>query len=277
MKHIIIFAVLFFSAQAHAWVINANFEKGKVGEIAEGSNAFSDGFRNTKYTKDKVHGGSLAAVTSIKEGETAFGDWGGQFVFPSKLGEGDEIWYRVWIYYPEGFDFTNNGIGVKTLRIHTHSADGSHQGYFDLLSNKSHLTTVIEHSNNKEFTTNNPNWRSIGSKVTTGVWHALEMYAKLSSVSGKGIYRLWMDGELILEDTASANLKTSGSKADFAYLWSYFNGGSPKDQKAYVDDVIITNEAPNAKDSHGNRYIGVGNASFTAAPKPPTMLGLINQ
>ena len=112
MKYIILYALLFFTTQAHAWVINADFENGAVGSgEAQGSNAFSDAFSNTIYTNKLAHGGSLAAVTSITEGQTGFGQWGGKLRFPKVLVEGDQIWFRVWLYYPAGFDFTTGSIG----------------------------------------------------------------------------------------------------------------------------------------------------------------------
>ena len=75
MKYFIFYAALLFTTQAHAWVINADFENGQIGSRANGSNAFTGAFENTKFTNNKVHGGSLAAVSSIKKGETAFGKW----------------------------------------------------------------------------------------------------------------------------------------------------------------------------------------------------------
>jgi hypothetical protein len=270
MKYLIFYASLLITSQAHAWVINANFENGSIGNKASGGDGFSNAFTNTKYTNKVVHSGNQAAVTSIKKGETGFGKWGGSFKFPSSLRQGDEFWFRAWIYYPNGFDFSNTGVGVKTLRVNTSKSGGGNEGYFDMLTRGSSGVTVNIEQTRNEFTNNNPQWKGIGPPITTGVWHAFEYYAKLSSSSGKGVFRAWVDGKLILDDTSS-NLISSSSEATFAYLWSYFNGGSGKDQEAYVDDVIITNETPSAVDSQGNRFIGTGNAKFTAAPKPPTL------
>ena len=268
MKYIIFYATLLITSQAHAWVVNANFEKGQLGLEAQGSDAFSDAFKNTKYTNKVVHGGKQAAVTSIKKGETGFGKWGGSFKFPSALKQGDEIWYRAWIYYPTGFDFSHGGVGIKTLRIATKNSGGKGEGHFDMLTKGSEGVTVSMEQSRTEFHSKN-DWKGIGPKITPGVWHAFEYYAKLSSVSGKGVYRAWVDGKLILEDTTTPTIKSSSSYLPYAYLWSYYNGGAPQDQQAYVDDLIITNETPSAIDSHGNRFIGVGKAKFTAAPKPP--------
>jgi len=269
MKYVIFFTLLLLAAPAQAWVVNANFENGNIGSKAKGSDGFNSSFSNTKYTNAVVHSGRQAAVTSIKQGEYGFGKWGGLIRLPATLGEGKQVWFRAWIYYPAGFSFTNNGIGVKTLRLHTKSSTGSNDGYFDVLTNKNGLTVGIEQTS-KIFIKNNPNWRDVSSGISTGVWYAYEMYVKLSSVPGKGIYRVWLNGKLLLNDTKTPTLKSAGSKADFIYIWSYFNDSSPKDQKAYVDDIIITNEVPGGRDAQGNRFIGIGTQTWTARPKPPT-------
>jgi len=37
---------------------------------------------------------------------------------------------------------------------------------------------------------------------------------------------------------------------------STWNGGAPQDQDMWIDDIVITNETPTARDVYGNPMIG---------------------
>ena len=55
----------------------------------------------------------------------------GSFNFPTELKEGDQVWFRVNVYYPTGWDFDCSGCteGMKFMRIHTRSSSGANEGY----------------------------------------------------------------------------------------------------------------------------------------------------
>ncbi len=95
------------SSPVFAWVLSAGFEGGTLGTKAESPNpdAFMTVAGDSQYVDLPVLTGSQAGSVSIEQGETAFGLWGGGFTFPTLLREGDEIWFRVNVYYPEGWDF----------------------------------------------------------------------------------------------------------------------------------------------------------------------------
>ncbi len=264
---------LFFSTNVVAWTINADFEVSAPGTPASGVDGFSDSFYSLHSSSAPSVKGSQAAVASIRAGREGFGEWGGAFDFPD-LVEGDEIWFRVFIYYPVGFDFTApGGIGLKTLRIHTKSLSGSNEGYFDMLSNGAGGVTVASEITADFFANNaEDNWKSIGVPIVTGSYHAYEQYVKFSSVPGNGIYRVWQDGTLVFEDTVTKTLKTSTSISDFIYVWSYWNGKAPKDQEAYLDHVVITSETPATVDSDGHPFIGLGDITLLAKPKWPVVI-----
>jgi len=250
--------------------MEVDFEQGSAGSLAKGADGFTDPFK-TVYSTAHAISGTQSGEASINAGSEGFGDWGGQINTPD-LFEGDEIWLRVFLFYPNGFDFAcSSCIGVKTLRIHTASSSGGNEGYFDMLTYNTGLTAASEIT--PEFFDNNPEakWNDIGAPVTTGRWHAYEMYVKFSSQPGQGIFRLWQNGNLIFEDTQTRTMRTSSSKSDFIYFWSYWNGRAPATQKAYIDHVIITNETPATRDKHGNPFIGLGNITLLSPPKPPTI------
>lgn len=278
MNYFIVILFLLIPVQSYAWIINADFESGTHGEKADGVDGFSEAFANTFYTNKHVHGGNMAAVTSIKYGESSYGTYGGSFTFPTELKQGDELWYRAWIYLPIGFPFNVltakvSTEGTKLMRIHTKSATAA-EGYHHIYMHGTDSTkgkVFVGSEVNPDTFWGYPisKFRDIpGSPdVVTGFWGAYEMYIKFSGIPGQGIYRVWQNGQLIFEDTTTATLKSSTSTADFAYLWSYW--AFQADATNYMDDVIITNEIPGNKDAHGNQFIGVGNATFLSPPRPP--------
>ena len=198
----------------------------------------------------------------------------------AKLHEGEELWYRAWVFFPNGFDFNCNcSEGVKFMRVATKSSSGAHEGYqnFFISNNKMVIASSV---NLKIFYTNNPvgTIRSIGEQITTGRWHAYELYIKFSGVPGKGIFRAWQDGNLIFEDKRTATMNSTTSYADFVWIFTYWNNKAPRTQSAYIDDVVITNQRPNNVDSRGNPYIGVGSTTYQAPtntyqapPNPPSI------
>lgn len=278
----VLITFLFFSSHLSAWTINADFEGGTVGQKAKANNAFTGAFRDTKFSNAQVHSGSRSAIASIAAGDQGFGRWGGSWDYPD-LFEGDEMWFRLWVYFPSGFSFSCGGCsqGMKFMRIHTASPSGSNEGYHStLIENSMNIDSEV---NGKSFYSNNgpapfPAVNNVGSAVTTGTWHAFEQYIKFSSKPGQGVYRFWQDGKLIFEDKRTATLRSSNSKSDFLYLWTYWNNGAPKSQSAYIDDVIVTNEKPSGIDAQGNPFVGLGKVSNNnkpnntiSPPKPPVV------
>lgn len=272
MKKIILAAMyLFVSTQVHAWTLNADFENGTIGSKADGSDGFTGAFKYSKYTDVVAHTGNQSAELTINEGTEGFGEWGGAFKFPKPMYNGDEVWVRVWAYFPNGFSFNCGGCtqGVKFIRIHTATNSEANEGYHSILIKDA--IEVDSEVTGKTFHSNNSEKKSAGEKVTTGSWHAYEMHIKFSSEPGDGIYRVWQDGKLVFEDTLTRTLKTSTSMSDFIYLFSYWNNGAPKTQSAYIDDIVITNVRPSKTDTQGNHFIGVSDHKLTPPPLPPVI------
>lgn len=253
-------------AVAHGWRVEVDFEDGTEGANAEGPDAFNAARSGTFYDRAQAHGGSQSAISTIEAATTGPG-WGGSWRFPGAVREGGEVWYRVWVYYPDGFDFSCGcSEGIKFMRLWTQpggTTDGSTEGSWDyyLSTSGAVMATGV---NGPEFYGNHP-WphediRGLGGPIETGSWHAYEHYVKLSSVSGEAIIRAWRDGVLIFEDTESATLTTDNSEVYGSSIWGYWNNTAPRTQSAWVDDVVITNEAPGAVDAFGNAYIGIGEA-----------------
>jgi LysM repeat protein len=67
---------------------------------------------------------------------------------------------------------------------------------------------------------------------------------------------MWKNGVLIFEDTTSKTLNSSTDVINNAIFMSYWNGGCPKEQTLYIDDVTVTSDTPANQDAQGNRMIG---------------------
>lgn len=267
-------AALSTSTLASAWTVKADFEGGPIGGNAQSPNpdAFHGTAGDSKYVSSPVNTGAQAGSVSVQGGTEGFGSWGGGFNFPAELHTGDEVWFRVYVYYPSGWSFDCGGCtqGMKFMRIHTASAGGANEGYEDVLIKGGTTGGLIEAScyeiDGTNCHTNNNNGallHGLGTPVPRDKWQAFEQYVKFSSVAGQGIYRLWQDGVLIFEDTKTVTLRSPTSKSDFIYLYTYWNNGAPKTQTSYVDSIVITSDTPAQKDAKGNPYIGLVTGSGT--------------
>ncbi len=287
--------LLIFSSQVNAWKIEANFENGTPGAKAmlPNNDAFHSHANDSKYTNAIKHSGSQSGSVSIEEGKKGFGDWGGAWKFPNEFKQGDEIWFRAWVYFPAGWSFSCNGCseGMKFMRIHVASKSGGHVGYHhNYIGTGGRLFIggeVKDSAGNSVFDTYPvwtdgtlrgapgedvaPSYPGV-AKVTLGTWHAFEQYIKFDSTPGKGVSRTWFDGKLVFEDTKTGTMHSSTDVSDVIYIWTYWNNNAPKTQTAFIDDVIVTNEKPSNSDNFGNPYIGTGGVKFISPPKPPNSI-----
>lgn len=290
MKYFILslFTLLLFTSQAHAWVINSDFESGTPGVEAQDSDGFFDAHTGSKYTSERAHTGSQSAKMTIIEGSDGWGDWGGEFNYrdtPAKHGQ--EIWYRVWLYYPSDWVFSS---GPKNLRIHVQQNSGANVGYLDIffladrIKMQNEIASRIEFVNNpcsgggiNEFLCNNGGDGSdrvipYNMNAKRGQWMAVEIYTKLHATPGQAVFRAWIDGEMIWEDTKSRTMINTSDESDLIFMHTTWNNGAPTTQSDYIDDVIITTDTPSNRDAYGNAYIGIGDAVFKSKPKPPTII-----
>jgi hypothetical protein len=269
MKRIILILLyfIFFSPVASAWTINADFEGGKIGALAEGARAFSTSRDNTFFSDTYSRNGSLSAKASINKGETA--GMGGTFFPNVEPSQGDEMWWSCSVFFPTGFNFSVGGSGLKLMRVQVKSSSNTSQGYHNILLKQNGLS-INSALSSSTFTANNPVRSGLGGSIATNKWHTFETYFKFSTT--QGIWRIWKDGKLIFEDEKTFTLINSSDKATRGLVFTYWNDGAPASQSAYIDDCIMTSDTPPKYDANGNSFIGVGAASGVAPPKPPVIL-----
>ena len=99
-----------------------------------------------------------------------------------------------------------------------------------------------------------------GGPVSDGSWHAFEVQLKMDTGSNDGIGRLWINGELIAEETG---VSWSGGNSiaieGFDHLMFKSNQATPtNDREVYIDydDIVVYNQTPPNADAQGNPFIG---------------------
>jgi hypothetical protein len=260
---------------ASAWTLQRDFNSGAIGQRVSKADGLDSAQGRTVYSNEVVYEGASSARLSILEGQEGWGTWGGVVEFPEKLKTGDEVWYRIRTYYPEGFDYFSyaGGSRLKFLRVHTAGASGKHEGYNDI------LIDMLRSSNAFIFGFEGENrWKGIGPKKALpafNTWETYELYIKFHPVAkasgGQAVVRFWKNGELLGEITDRKTLVSGSSVATRALLFTYWNGGAPQTQSMWVDDLVITSETPATKDAKGNPFIGMGSPQFVAPPAAPVL------
>lgn len=250
-----------FTGPALGWTITANFDSGALGTKADhGGDGFTGAGGQSTYTNEQFFRGGQAAKLTIDKGQTGYGNWGGEFVFPQKVVRGQTIWYQVYTYFPAGFDYYSYGEGgrLKFMRIQTLTSSGSNEGYDDI---------YIDHKGSpspfKWIFEGAQHWVNIGSAPKDlpafGKWESYQERITLDTVpvdaGGKAEVFIWKDGKLLKHITDQQTLKTNTDYAGRALLFTYWNGGAPQTQSMYVDNITITTDTPKGIDANGNSMI----------------------
>jgi hypothetical protein len=256
-----------------AWTVSADFDSGELGTKADrGGDGFSGAGGNSIYTNEQTVSGNAAKLT-IEKGSTGYGRWGGGFMFPEKIGSGDTIWYQVYTYFPVGFDHYSYSEGnrLKFLRIHTKSSSGSNHGYVDFY--------IDRHDNPNAFKwiyEGAAQWRNVGNPedlIVLGQWESYQMRVTFDDVprdlGGNAEVYIWKNGTLLQHITNRKTLKTDTDYSDRALLFTYWNGGSPKTQSMYVDNITLTTETPAGFDAQGTALIP------SPIPNPPAKINIL--
>lgn len=270
-------ALVFFHGDVLGWEIKRDFEVSQtdIGMEAIGQKGFDGSASGSTYQSLVVTEGTVAAKLSIEEGKKAFGSWGGIINFPDKLVKDDEIWLRASIYIPADFSFETDTGSLKFIRLRQKKADGSHTGYLDNLiamESKDYVLTLLKEGQNKLFRFGNRGQQDL----PRGEWFDFEVYAYLDDIptsqGGRAIVRAWLGNELLTENTSVQTITDATTEMLSAYFFTYWNGGAPKSQHLFMDNIIITNEKPNNRDKFGNPTIG---SNLNPAMSPGVFTGKV--
>lgn len=253
-----IIPVILLSLHASAWTIKANFNNGPLGEKADkGGDGFSGAGGKSVYSNEEKFKGNVVKL-QIKKSETGYGNWGGELIYP-KTFKGETIWFLVHTYIPQSFDHYSYGEGnrLKFMRIHTLTADNQNIGYndiyFDMKSVENPFAYIYEGEHK---------WSIIGGTNNYPIkdsWESYEFAVTLDSKSvadgGLAEVRFWKNGILLKHITDRITLKYDDAYSNRSLLFTYWNGGAPKDQYMYADEITITNETPSLRDENNYPYL----------------------
>jgi len=246
---------------ANAWTIEANYEGQQIGEQCEKWDA-----KVPTVSDVESFSGSKSCRISINAGSTGWDGWGGIFNHPKKLIKGDEVWVRIRIFMPVGFDYkvTGSGNRLKFVRLHTRNTQNSNFGYIDWLM-------IHSDYSNKPFGyiyEGEAKWSMYGESVDypeIGKWESYEFYVKFDDITanngGQARVRTWKNGKLLANITDRITLKTADAYSEATYFFTWWNAGSPKTQEMYIDDLIVTTERPAMVDEFGNPSISGGDVA----------------
>ena len=239
---LIVISIVLCASMASAWTTTMDFES---------SIGFSEYGNVTLSTAEKSSGSQSARFT-FDTGDDVVGY--ARYTFPAPLAEGTEIWIRYYLKFASNWQWSNTY--VKFMRLL--STDG-HMGFGGGFGNSLYISNEVHEPN--------PEFLASGS-VTPGQWQCLEIYYKISSTAP--VIRSWINGELQVNTTAYRTFDANTfSLAEWFYIWN--SPYPPQLQYAYVDDVVITNEQPTARDSSGYYMIGPGSYTPPADTTAPTI------
>jgi hypothetical protein len=257
--------------------VNDNYDNQSVGERC--GSFWLDG-SDSIVTSELSSSGSKSCKMNIRKGKFGWGGgvWLGEHGIP--LRKGDEMWVRFRVFMPAGFDYGVYSAGdtLKFIRLQIQGDLPTHHFEWEWMregKSKPH-GSLLEY---RDCSSYSDCWAFFGSRddaPTRGVWDTWEMYVKVDDVpvdeGGHGKTLTWKNGKLIGKQTRISTINNSNDTIDAIRFFSYWNGGAPKTQHLYFDDLVWTNERPTATDSQGNPHIGVGNFVAVASPMPPSSI-----
>ena len=256
---------------ARQFTIIRNFNGTNGVQTSLESDGYDGADSRTTYSTAQAYSGSTSGHWELLASEDAadggFGKWGGEFVFPNELQEGDELFCRWRMYYPTGFNpFTSGGGGrIKHWRVHTKAPDGSNEGYNDFYFDSDGTGYMYdftkEGSNRRDAFCPRPQY-----DLPYNQWVTYNHHLIFHSDPAQALSRFWVDNDFVFDsqtDVTDGNgdpiiytLDTPSSLVDFIYHLTYWNG-VVIDNEGHVDDVYITSERPANTDSGGRPWIGV--------------------
>jgi hypothetical protein len=246
------------SPPTNGWTWNLDCEKGTPG--AQVAQTGWENFSKTVYSTAQAATGTQSCQMGIRAGSSGWGEWGGIVHLPTKLKSGDQIWMRLSLFVPAGFDLTvTSNNAIKYLRLHTATASGAHVGYHDLqlVSNVKTpsappMQYLFEGAAASGFI-------GIGTNQANGIafgrWETYEWSIKFDAVAkskgGTGETWVWKNNQLLLDRTDQPTLASATDVVDEAYLFTWWNEVAPATQSLYVDDVSLSSAKPATTDAGG--------------------------
>lgn len=181
-----------------------------------------------------------------------------------------ELWIRWYMRYEEGFRWSGgNPRYHKLLYIYSQNGPG---GFNWIPEPDSGDFQIWTNGGSIPVTSPSVSWKDVFGDTSDGLFHMFEVHIKNDTDGTDGIARMWIDGQLILDET-NVNY-TNGGGQGMRRIDISVNQNDPNNGRAmYVDfdDIEIWNTTPPSTDGFGNPWIGPLNDFLGAgAYKPKT-------
>jgi hypothetical protein len=190
--------------------------------------------------------------------------FGGRYLdAPAGIGEGDDVWLRHALFFPDGFCFghgTTSGDGWGTTKWMRIEFDNGGDGPGDRLTLQltnfaaegcSDETEVFgatrEYAGNANLRPPSP------SPIPTGAWHMVQWHVHLAA-DDTGFIRFWVD-DVYQGQVDGITLGAPDREIAFVQYGDYWNGSPYEDVAWFLDEVIMTSEPPDTVDAGGLPYI----------------------
>ena len=221
---------------------------------------------------DEIAGPFGDALVARQENQATNKNFGGRIVDVA-LGKGEQVWVRWFEYLPDDYCFANgtngdaNGGSGKMKWMRFQYPGNSTRVTLQVTGTPSCAAPCsdcmtelqIESIVGEAMGWDNQRHVVGGPGFERGRWHAIQVYMFLDDVpvdaGGEGRFRIWVDDVLLAEGTDKATLDAATSEVRSIWWGNYWNGGFPNDQHWYMDEIVMTSEAPNTLDADGFPYI----------------------
>lgn len=246
----------------------ADCDEGPLGARADGPDALASvvGANTPKvvYSDEQaVDGVGQSCRSSNTAGANFFG---GEYVdLDTTVGDGDDVWMRHALYFPDGFCFgygTEPGDGwgaTKWMRIEFDN--GGPQGapgdrltlqLGNMASSGCNAQTEV-YGATREYA-GAANLRPDGpTPIETGQWYMVQWHVHLAA-DDTGFVRFWVD-DVFQGQVDAVTMSDPANAIDFIKYGDYWNGSPYEDIVWYLDEVIMTSDPPDTVDAGGRPYI----------------------
>jgi hypothetical protein len=244
----------------------ADCNDGTPGEDAVGPDALAETIgAPTTYSDEQAVDGSGLSCRSTGEADQNF--FGGRYrTDGADVGSGDDLWMRHALYFPDGFCFgygTREGDGwgaTKWMRIEFDNGDPVTGGPGDRLTLQ--LGNMARQGCNDSGTLWGATREYAGATnaevegdntIETGRWQMIQWHVHFAP-DETGFIRFWID-DRFLGEWRGQTIGDDDPRVDMIVYGDYWNGSPYQDVAWYLDEVIMTSEAPDTLDAEGHPYI----------------------
>lgn len=185
-----------------------------------------------------------------------FGEWGASVPLDPVLREGDELWVRFYVRWPETFQFTAMPFQYL-VRVRTEGPMRTFDGHNDfMIANARGPSDVF-----RTIKEGHGVYESYdGLPVPTETWERYEVYLRFNHRPGMGAarFRVWRDDNLLFDRTDLPTLGEADRVVPAALLFSWWSGEMPPSNHVFVDELTVATSAnpPTRRDRFGNVWIG---------------------